>query len=205
MIIDTIALTKGLKVIFNQVLATFPINEGLMSLATRVQSNANSETYGWLGDVPQVREWLGAKKAKSLKDYSYTITNKDWEGTLEVDRNELEDDQTGMIRPRIEMLTRAGLEKEALLISDLIIDGTTNLAYDGVAFFSNVSGDRVIDNLLGGTGTSLDQIKTDLTSARTAMMRFYFDQSDRKYGFNMDTVVCPPELEIKFKEIMAYK
>ena len=202
MIIDTIALTKGLKVIFNKALSEIPINDGLMNLATRVPSNSNSETYGWFGDVPMVREWLGAKKAKSLKDYSYTLANKDWEATIEVDRNELEDDQYGMILPRVQMLATAARENEAILLSNLIINGTSNTAYDGVAFFSDASGVRLIDNLLSGTGTSASQIETDLGTARAAMMGFYFDQSDRKYGFKMDTIVCPPALEITFMKIL---
>jgi len=202
MIINTIALTKGIKTAFNKALASIPINEGLMQIATRLPSNANSETYGWLGDVPMMREWLGPKKAKDLKDYSYTLTNKDWEATLVVDRNELKDDQTGMILPRIQMLAQSARENEAIIVSDLIINGTSDTAYDSVAFFSNTSGTRVIDNLLSGTGTSASQIETDLTTARATMMKFYFDESDRKFGFKFDTVVCPPELEILFLKIM---
>jgi len=202
MIIDTVALTKGLKVVFNKALSTIPINQGLMTLATRVPSNSNSETYGWFGDVPMMREWLGAKQMKSLKDNTYTLANKDWEASLEVDRNELEDDQYGMIPPRVQMLAQAAMEKYAIELSDLIINGDSNTAYDSVAFFSNTSGVRVIDNLLGGTGTSLTQIETDIASARSAMMQFYFDESDRKYGFKLDTIVCPPQLEVKFMKIL---
>jgi phage major head subunit gpT-like protein len=202
MIIDTIALTRGLKVIFNKALSEIPINTGLLNLATRSPSNGSSETYGWLGDVPMMREWVGQKHAKGLKDYSYTLTNQDWEATLEVDRNELEDDQYGMIPPRVQMLAQAAREHDMILLSDLIINGTSDLAYDSVAFFSNVSGDRVIDNLLAGSGVTLANLETDLAAARTAMMKFYFDESDRKYGFKMDTVVCPPELEILFMKIL---
>ncbi len=201
MIIDTIALTRGLKVIFNKALATFPLNESLMKVATTILSTGKSETYGWFGDLALMREWLGQKKAKGIKDYSYTLTNQDWENTIEIDRNELADDQTGMIAPRIQMLARTAQEHNLDIISDLIINGTSNTAYDDVAFFSNAAGDRVIDNLLAGSGITLANLETDLTTARATMMKFYFDHSDRKFGYKLDTIVCPPELEILFMKI----
>lgn len=40
-----------------------------------------------------MREWIGDKVVKSLAAFNYTIRNKDWEATVEVDRNDIEDDQ----------------------------------------------------------------------------------------------------------------
>ena len=86
-----------------------------------------------------------------------------------------------------------GLRKwKGEMIANLIINGTTNLAYDGSAFFANRASPN--DNLLAGTGTTLAQFKADLYAARAAMMKFQSD-SGKVMGLMMDTIVVPPELE----------
>ena len=197
MIIDTIALTKALKTQFNKSFHEAP-GPKYEPIITRVPSNAASETYGWLGAVPQLREWLGEKKVKYMKDYSYTITNKDWEATVAVDRNEIEDDQAGIIAPRIKDLAFRAKVFPNKLVSDLVTNGTTNLAYDAAAFFSNRA---INDNLLAGTGTTEALILADLASARAAMMAFVDDWGDA-LEFEPDTIICPPALEITFVKIM---
>jgi len=197
MIIDTIALTKALKTQFNKSFHEAPMPK-YEPVITRVPSNAASETYGWLGAVPQLREWLGEKKVKYMKDYSYTITNKDWEATIAIDRNELEDDQAGIIKPRVQDLAFRAKVFPNKLVSDLVVNGTTNLAYDAAAFFSNRATN---DNLLAGTGTTEAQILVDLAAARAAMMAFVDDWGDA-LEFEPDTIICPPALEITFVKIM---
>ncbi len=41
-----------------------------------VPSTSKSNTYGWLGAMASVREWLGDRVVNSLKEHSYTIENK---------------------------------------------------------------------------------------------------------------------------------
>ena len=62
-------------------------------LVARFQSNQESETYNWFGQVPQMREWVSGRLVKHLRTYGLTIVNKTWEATLEVDVNDLRRDQ----------------------------------------------------------------------------------------------------------------
>lgn len=199
MIIDTVALEKGLKTTFNKA-----YNEAkqpdLMPITTKVTSQSASEKYGWIGDMPQLREWFGDRQIKEAQDHDYTITNRDFEATVGVDRNEILDDQMGIIRPRIQTLAVRAKDHPNVLLSDLLVNGTTLLAYDGSAFFADRTAPN--DNLLAGTGTTDAQILTDLGTVRAAMMRFH-DDNGEDLGIVFDTIVCPPELLDTFGRIMS--
>lgn len=202
MIFNTVLLEKGLRAIFDAAYAnalTRPHLAAVREIMTMLSSNANSEKMAWLGDFPLVQEWIGDRSVGMMQDYDYTIKNKDWIIPVAVHENELSDDQVGILAPRVQSMAQVLSQHPMELVTNLLINGTSNLAYDGVAFFSDVSGVRTFDNLLGGTGTTLAQVKADIQTARAAMMRFTSDKG-RKLGIMMDTIVCPLELEATMLE-----
>ncbi len=195
MIVGTVFLEKGLKAIFDQAYAQFgsgAFARIAAALSTEVPSTSASEKYGWLGDLPIVQEWLGDKVAGVVHDYNETIVNKDWYSAVDIDRNELDDDQLGRIKPRIESLAQTVLRWRGELVAQFILNGLVGLAYDGAAFFSNRAAPN--DNLLAGTGVTVAQLRADIYTARAAMMKFQSDQGN-VMGLEMDTIVVPPELE----------
>lgn len=201
MVVNTVALERGLNIIFNRAYDGFIKNQQLnymTQLYTVVPSTKSEEKYGWLGDVPAIGEWIGDKNVSGLKDYDYTIKNKDFEGTINVDRNELDDDQYGMIEPRIKQLAQAAANFPMELIAELVRDGDTNLAYDGSAYFANRTTN---DNLLAGSGVTLANLKTDLATGRTTMQRFVSD-TGKYLKITPNVIVCPPELEVSFMELI---
>ncbi|MDC7125771.1 MAG: Mu-like prophage major head subunit gpT family protein [Spirochaetales bacterium] len=200
MLYNTSILKKGIDATFHKAygaMQTQAYLAALGSLFLTAPSTGASEDYAWLGDVPGVREWIGDKALKGLKDYDYSIKNKDWYDGFAIDRNELEDEKIAGIMPRVKMLAQTVAKWPSELILDLIVNGTTNKAYDGNAFFANRDDN---DNLLAGSGVTAALIKTDITKARTAMMKYTSDQ-DRVMGLLMDTILCPPELEETFLEV----
>ena len=80
------------------------------------------------------------------------------------------------------------------------------LAFDGIAFFSDVSGVRINDNLLAGTisaGTpTLAQIAADIRTCRNSMLGFK-DSRGEIIGIMPDTFVVPPNLEMGFMQLMT--
>jgi phage major head subunit gpT-like protein len=196
MTIDLVSLEKGLKAEFNRAYAAMvgedPYSKLFAALATRVPSNSNQEKYGFLGDVPSVKEWIGDKTYGALEDYDYTIKNKDFYTAIGIDRNELDDDQMGIVRPRIQMMVQRIRQYQGKLIANLIINGASNNAYDSNAYFADRTSPN--DNLLAGNGTTVANLKTDIYAARAAMMQFESDEGE-VLGLQMDTIVCPPELE----------
>ena len=68
-------------------------------VAMEVPSETRDESYAWLGAVPSMRKWIGDREAKNLSAYGYTIRNEDFELTVSVPRNDLEDDCIGVYKP----------------------------------------------------------------------------------------------------------
>ncbi len=191
---NTAVLQKGIDAMLHNAYTGMIKQEYLAqieSIITRVASTSASEKYGWLGDLPGVREWVGDKSLSGLADYDYEIKNKDWYDGFSIDRNEIKDEKIAAIGPRVETLAQSLASFPWELVTDLLINGTTGLAYDGAAFFSNRS---VNDNLAAGTGVTLATIKADIQTNRAAMMKFQSD-TGRVMGLMADTVVVPPELE----------
>ncbi len=185
-IINPGLLTKGLRgEFFNRFDNT---KTHFQDLSTRIVSTADRESYRWLGSVPQVREWGTGRLAKGLRTESYSVENLKYESTLEVDRDEISDDQTGQIRLRVgELAARAATHKD-FLISQLLVAGESagNNSYDGVSFFNNahLSGDSGLQgNLLTYDAAVADmptvlEFKGALKQAISAMLTFRDDQGE---------------------------
>jgi len=185
-VINTGLLTKGLRSEFFNRFENTPVH--FTELATRLQSNSDSESYRWLGTVPRMREWGTGRLAKGLRTESYSIENLKYESTIEVDRDEISDDQTGQIRVRIgELAQRAATHKD-FLIAQLLNNGggAGFVSYDGVTFFNDahVSGDSGNqDNNLTFDASAVDsptvdEFKGALKQAIAAMMSFNDDQGE---------------------------
>jgi phage major head subunit gpT-like protein len=136
-----------------------------------------------------------------IKDYEYTLKNLDWAAGVPVFENDYDDDQTGSYSLLPQMLAQRINAHPEKLIADLAINGDTLLAYDSVAFFSDVSSPRTIDNLLAGTGTTLAQLEVDLNAALVAMAKFPDDQGEI-LNIKGTLVYCPVALERKFKRLV---
>lgn len=186
-VINTGLLTKGLRSEFFDRLEN--TKTYYQDLSTRIASTTDAETYRWLGTVPKMREWGTGRLAKGLRAESYSVENLKYESTIEVDRDEIADDQTGQIRIRVgELAQRAGTHKDYLL-SQLLIDGASNacLAYDGQPFFSetHVSGhsgaqgnDLTFAAAAQSNEPTTEEFKGALKQAIAQMLGFKDDQGE---------------------------
>lgn len=198
-------IDKALRAGFGRAMAEFQaarqINPGILRAALNVPSNGAYEKLGWIGAMPSVQQWLGETTATEFDSYDYTVKNLDWQAAVPIHENDLDDDQTGSLTMVPQMLAQRIMAHPEKLMIDLLTDGTSGLAYDGIAFFSNVSAPRDIDNLLAGTGTSLAQLETDLNAALVAMAKFDDDQGE-PLNIRGDLIVCPVALENDFRRLV---
>ena len=157
-------------------------------LSTRIPSTRDKENYKWLGSIPKMREWGTGRRAAGLRTESYDVDNLKYESTLEVDRDEISDDQTGQIRVRVqELAVRAATHKD-YLISQLLINGATTgyNSYDGVTFFNDthVSGasgnqdNKLAPAAVAPTDPTVDEFKKAFKAALAAMLSFKDDVGD---------------------------
>jgi phage major head subunit gpT-like protein len=130
------------------------------ALATTVPSSTASERFDWLGDLPEMREWLGERVVKQLKTHKYEVFPKEWELTIRAKRSDIMDDRIGIYS----LQARSGGEGARLLkvreIANALDAGASELCYDGQPFFDTEhpvgdAGDvSLVSNLLGGGGAS---------------------------------------------------
>jgi phage major head subunit gpT-like protein len=119
-------------------------------LATKVNSTTKLETYGWLGDFPSMREWIGDRVIKSLSERTYDIVNRKFEDTVGVKRDDIEDDTLGIYGPMFQGLGQSAAENADRLIFNLLAAGFTTPCHDGQNFFD-------ADHLVAGESVSNTQ------------------------------------------------
>lgn len=204
-IVSPITLTKGLNATFVKAFNSMEDPADVMPFMTITNSSSNQEDYGWLGQSPQMVQWIDERRLQALNDFSYSIPNLDYEATLSVNRNDIEDDQLGNVGIRINELARRARVHPRKLFFETLVAGTTELCYDGVAFFSNSheegeSGTQ--DNLLAGVGTTLANLQADFEAAEAAMLSFLDDQGEpMNEGELKLAVICPVGLKEKFRQL----
>lgn len=160
MLINAAALTTlfaGFKASFNKGFEGAP--SVYNQIAMTVPSSTREEQYGWLGQIPAMREWIGDRIIHNLSAHGFTIKNRDFELTVAVGRNDIQDDQYGIYAPMFTELGRAAAELPDVLVFGLLAKGFTGLCYDGQNFFdsdhpvSNAAGETVsVSNTQGGAG-----------------------------------------------------
>lgn len=130
-------------------------------VAMEVPSSTAEEQYGWLADMPQVREWLGDRQIQNLRTDGYRIRNRDFESTVGVHRNAIEDDQFGVYAPRFTMMGQAAANFPNRLVFDLLKAGFATTCFDGQFFLDTdhpvVDANGVtqsVSNSGGGGGTN---------------------------------------------------
>ncbi|MDH5525213.1 MAG: Mu-like prophage major head subunit gpT family protein [Desulfobulbaceae bacterium] len=104
-------------------------------VATMVPSTTGTEDYGWLGQIPGMREWIGDRHIHNLKQHDYSIKNKKFELTVGVPEEKVDDDQYGVYAPMMETLGQSANEHPDQLIFALLAAGFSTLCYDGQYFF----------------------------------------------------------------------
>lgn len=124
-------------------------------IATRVPASQKSQTYGWLGELPEVREWIGQRVVQNLSESDYTIKEKKWELTVGVDRDDIETDNLGHYALRFEAMGRSTISKPETLIWNLFKAGFGTACYDGQYYFDT---DHPV---LDATGTPQSVANTD--------------------------------------------
>jgi phage major head subunit gpT-like protein len=167
-------------------------------VATEVPSATRQEEYKWLGRVPRMREWLGERVIQNLSAYSYTIKNRDWEATVAVDRNDIEDDAVGIYTPMVKALADAAATHPDEMVFDLIAGGLTTACYDGRPFFDTAhpTGSTVQSN----KGTA--KLTADSYAAARAAMMSLVDERGKPLNVVPDLLIVPPQLEKAALEIL---
>lgn len=137
MIVSSANLNR-LRVGFNAAM-----RRGLMStaaassrqIAMRVPATQKEQSYGWLGKLPDVREWIGDRVIQNISESDYAIKEKKWELTVGVDRDDIETDNLGLYSLLFEAIGESTISKPEQLVWGLLKAGFATNCYDGQFFF----------------------------------------------------------------------
>ena len=191
------AIYKNFKTLFNE---AFAAAKPLYSqIATIVPSSAKSEEYKWLGKIPKMREWVGDRIISNLMAHAWTIKNKDWETTIELDKNDIDDDTIGVYTPLIKSMGEASAMHPDEIIFALFHAGFAALCYDGQYFFDT-------DHPGPGGVSQVNKVTTVLSAtaygAGRATMMAYKDEKGHPLNIIPDLLAVPPQLEKTGREIL---
>lgn len=153
-------------------------------IAMEVPSTAAEENYTWLGSLPTIREWLGDRDVHWLAAWRYTIKNKNFEMTVTVNGNHIEDDQYGLFAPLMTEMGREAAIHPDRIAYDLLKSGFASACYDGKNFFDpehpviGADGvERGVSNMQAGAGPAWFLIDA------TRSLRPLVHQKRRPYRF----------------------
>ncbi|MGH7905760.1 MAG: Mu-like prophage major head subunit gpT family protein [Candidatus Binataceae bacterium] len=135
---NLISLFTGFDVVFQRGFEKPP--SYYEQIATIVRSASRQSTYPWLGRTTRFREWLGERVIQALETHAYTIVNKNFEDTIAIDRNDIEDDSYGVYEPVIEQLGWDTKVHPDMLLFQMIKEAVATpgsvAGYDNQPFFS---------------------------------------------------------------------
>ncbi|KQT10970.1 Mu-like prophage major head subunit gpT family protein [Ramlibacter sp. Leaf400] len=145
--------------------ARLELNPGMAwvnGLSNFFQSDQAGETYAFLGQSPQFREWIGGRQGKGLASSSFAITNKHYEATLEVSKRDVRRDKTGQIMARVEEFADKSVTHWASMLSTLLLNGDSTVCYDGQYYFDT-------DHSEGSSGTQSNKISVTIAGLPAAV------------------------------------
>jgi len=128
-----IALQQGFNAAFLQGFGS--AKPSLDLVAMRVPSTADIENYGWMKELPGMREWVGQRVIHNLESSAAQLQNKSWEHTIGVKRNHIEDDKLGIYAPRLQMQGEIVGRHPDELVWGLLPTGFAVKGFDGQYFF----------------------------------------------------------------------
>lgn len=170
-------------------------------IAMVVPSSGKQNDYGWLGRFPKMRKWVGDKVVKALAAFNYSLVNDDFEATVEVERNDIEDDQLLGLATQAGEAGQSAAELPADLVFALLNQGFVLPCYDGQPFFDTDHPVGInVPHSVSNKGTkklkvgSLAEAKASYGAARTAM-RSFKDDEGASLKVRPTVLVVPPALE----------
>lgn len=173
--------------------------------AMLVPSGSGQNDYTWLSNFPKMRKWIGDKVIKALEAFKYTVVNDDWEATVEVDRNDIEDDNLGIYAPQAQMAGYSARQLPDEIVSDLKNNAFANTCYDGQYFYDtdhSVAGASVSNKGTAAlSAATAAAAAASYGAARTAIMSVKDDEG-RPLGLIPDVLEVPPALEITGKRLV---
>ena len=169
-------------------------------IASEIPSGARANVYGWIAQQLKMREWIGPRVAQNLSEHSYTLANKEFEGTVQVFRPDIRDDNLGIYSSQLmPQLGEAAKKHFDTLISALLV--ANPLAFDGLSMFNTAH------LTYNGAGTYSNDFTTAPLNAANfnaawAAMASYVGEDGLPLNVSPNLIVVPPQLKLAALQIL---
>lgn len=173
-------------------------------IATVVPSASAETVYPFLLGLPRMREWVGERVIHNVATSDYTLKNRDFELTVGVPRNSIEDDTYGIYNPVASMMGQQAEKYPDDLLVQLLLNGESIVGPDGQFFFDTDHPVSPINATLGVqsnlftgrplTGPNFDIVRSAMTTLR--------EENGRIMRLMPNLLVVPPQLEFTAKQIL---
>lgn len=203
------AVFISLKTTFNKAFDAAPTQWAMTAMM--VPSGSSQNDYTWLSRFPKMKKWLGDKTLRQLSAHKYTVINDDYEATVLVDRNDIEDDNIGIYAPMAQEAGFSAKQWPDEIIAELKGNAFTNTCYDGQYFYDTdhpVTDANGTSSSVSNKGAAALSAATTAAAAasygaaRTAIMSFTDDEG-RPLGLMPDLLEVPPALDATAR-LIAY-
>ena len=141
------ALFTGYNMAFQE--GVEAIDQAYKRFTTVLPSQNAVEVFPFLEKFGGMREWIGDRQIKSIASKKMQVANREFEDTVGVKRNDIEDDNYGLYNP---LMADLGMNSEDLwreLSEEALLGGFVDEWIDELAFFSDTRkyGEQTICNL----------------------------------------------------------
>lgn len=106
------------------------------SFTTVVPSTARIENYAWMTPTPGIARYVGHRRYGLIDQIKYQVVNEEFEGSLQVNNRDIEDDQVGGYKIRMRDLSEKAKVFMQRLVPQVASLGKSTLCFDGTNFFA---------------------------------------------------------------------
>jgi phage major head subunit gpT-like protein len=171
----------------------------ITEIAMEMVVSGAATVHGWMNQVPGMKEWIGERELNNISLGKVTATNRDFESTIAVPRNDIEDDQYGVFSPLMAAMGAAAQELWMELgMSALLANGSWA---DGNPFFCT---GRVLNADKGVTITNAATTALSKAAVETGLstMRGWMLHGGQPAKVTPRFLVVGPSLEATAKQIV---
>lgn len=158
----------------------------------------------WLGETADMQDATrDGLKIGGVRRYNFSITHKVYKAALRFRISDLDTDNLGQLRPRVDGLARKAAGHPGRLAFDQLEANPT--AFDGTSLFADTRTWGLganFDNNLAGAGVTSANIETDIAAVRAAMLRAQDDQGE-EMELSPNVLIIPPELSLVFGKVLG--
>jgi phage major head subunit gpT-like protein len=127
------ALAQGFNAAFLQGFES--AQSSYQQIAMTIPSTGSAENYGWMKDLPGMREWVGQRVILNLESTTATLENKHFEHTVGVSVDAIEDDKLGIYSTIFKQQGEIAARHPDDLVWNLLANGFTTPGFDRQPFF----------------------------------------------------------------------